>query len=65
MSAAYTRQEIVQATAAWLAAHPDQAVIVVAEDGTSWAVPRPAREAIQLAEAVQQARAALRRPAGR
>ena len=62
----YTKQEIAKATAAWLAANADQAVIVVDDLGVSWAVPRPAREAIQLAEAVQQARSSLRQPvAGR
>jgi hypothetical protein len=61
----YTKQEIVQATCRWLATNPEQAVIVVDDHGVSWAVPRQAQEAIQLAEAVQEARSALRHPAGR
>ena len=61
----YSKNEIVQATAAWLAANADQAVIVVDDRGVPWAVPRPAREAIELAEAVQQARSSLSQSAGR
>lgn len=63
MSRKYSRQEIAQATAAWLAANPGQAVLVVDDDGVSWAVPRRAREAIILQAALQDARAALRHPA--
>lgn len=61
----YTKQEIAQATAAWLTANADQAVIVVDDRGVSWAIPRQAREAIQLAEVVQQARSSLSQSAGR
>ena len=61
----YTKQEIAQATAAWLVTNPAEIVVVVDDLGVSWAIPRPAREAIQLAEAVQQARSAIRHPSGR
>jgi hypothetical protein len=55
----YTKREVVEATAAWLGANPDQAVVVVDDHNVSWAVPKAAYEAVQLAAAIQDARAAL------
>jgi hypothetical protein len=48
----YTRAEVIAATCQWLAANPDEAVIVIDDGGTSWAVPRQAKEAIEVFSAI-------------
>jgi hypothetical protein len=61
----HTRAEVIAATCRWLAANPDQVATVVDDRGVSWAIPRPAREAIELSEAITQARSAISQSARR